>query len=120
MADVTLRDLLTRRDALSEERQRRDAVLEAATEAEAHWTTEYERAAATAYLKATGPVKEREARATLATMTEYRELQQAIALRRSGGSAIRALEKDFDSVTAAIHAFNRQLRVELDLAGRTT
>lgn len=120
MRDVTLRDLLTRRDALSEERQRRDNELDTATAAEAHWTTEFEYAHANAYLKATGPVKEREARATLATMNQYRELQQAIALRRSASGAVRALEKDFDSITAAIHALNRQMKVELDLAGRAT
>lgn len=120
MGDVTLRDLLSRRDFLSEERERRSNELSTAADSEAHWSAKYEEEKARAYLKATGPVKQREARAVLGTLNEYRELQQAIALRRSAGGALRALDKDFDSVTAAIHAFNRQLRVELDLAGRTT
>lgn len=120
MADVTLRDLLTRRDHLSGERQRRENELEMATQAEAHWQAKYERAKAEQYLRADGPVKEREARATLATIKEFTELQQAIALRRSAGGALRTLEKDFDSITAAIHALNRQMKVELDLAGRAT
>lgn len=117
MTDIhLLRELVGRRDALSAERQRREQEFELACQAEAAATTEFEQAFAKAYLAAKGrPVEERKQQARINTITLYGELQTAIALRRSGSGALRALVADFECLSAAFHAANRAAKVEAEM-----
>lgn len=106
-----LLELLHRRDELKRLIDRGICEYKTAAESEANLNTQHEREFAEAYLKAEGPVKERECRAKLETMTSYSALQVAIALRRSAKAAVDARQKDLDALSALAHAHNREIRV---------
>lgn len=113
----TLRELLALREGLAKRRrvweeERRQRLL-----AEADAKRAYEKAKAEAYLRhPDGTVAERTSRATLDIMEEFAELHEAVALRRSADGAGRTLEKEYEALTAMIHAYNREIRSEMDLA----
>lgn len=117
MSDLhLLRELIGRRDALSAERQRRDEEHSLACQAEADAETEYEREYAKKYLfESKGTAEERKQQTKLATIDLYSQHRTAIALRRSGAAALRAMEADFECIKAAIHAVNRAMKVEAEM-----
>lgn len=120
----TLRELHQHRIVLAKEKDRRIKELELAVDEEATAIADpdhgYEIAYAEAYINTKGTVEERKCRAKLACVTKYQRMHVAIGLRRSATAALGALEKDYENLTAMINAYNRKLRVELELAGRAT
>lgn len=132
-----LRDLLrekARVDGASQECQRREAeareAYRAASEAEKDAERMFKREAAR--FKLTAPYKtaiEKQWAADAddrlcdlqaawdACTTLRREMKAATDMARHASTLVQA---EYDCVAAALHAYNRELKVELDLAGRVT
>ncbi len=105
-----IKDVILRRDAVAKWVRGLQAEHEAACEAVAKLDTDYKEANARAYLEAEGPVKEREARATLATIKLYGQWQAQLGVRRSAEKAMELASDDLELLTAALHAHNREVR----------
>jgi hypothetical protein len=99
--------------ALDEERKRLENEMHIASESEAEWDSAYKKLWAQSFLLAEGSELTRRCLADIAASEARSRWKEAEALRRSACAAN-------ESLTAFIHAFNRQLRVEYDLAGRAT
>ena len=108
---VTMAKLLQERSELKRLIDEGIETLEMKSREEAILFTEYERNYHLQYLRAVGTVPERTARAKLAVMDLFADLQAARALRRSAEHALRAREHDLETIAAAFHAYNRELKV---------
>ena len=62
----------------------------------------------------------RQAEAEVATSQLALKRRLAIALRRSAKEALNGCSDDADTLQAAFHCLNRQMKVELELAGTMT
>lgn len=105
-----LLDLLKKRDDNRERADNLHGVHKTACENEALFKWKLEEEFAKEFLSSSGPVKEREQRATLATSRVRRELYEAIGVRRYAKAAIDSLDRDSELITAALHAHNREMK----------
>lgn len=103
--------LLRKRKGTRERSDNLHQVLQRSCETEATLKWRFEEEYAKAFMAASGPVKEREQAATLATSRTRKELYEAIGVRRYAKAAIDSLDKDAELLTAALHAHNREMKV---------
>lgn len=94
-----------------------DAEVERASMAEASAVADYKLAYATAYLAAEGAGGTKSAVADRDTIALLRSMEIAKALRRAAMEASSTLHHQLDAHAALAHAFNRELKTELELAG---
>lgn len=94
---------------LDDERRRLEQELQNATRNESHWEPRYKKEWARAFLEAEGSEQVRKCKADLAASPARERWREAEALRRSATAANEAL-------TAIIHAYNREIKVEADMS----
>jgi hypothetical protein len=88
-----------------------------ANDGEAEAASAYRLKFATAYVEATGPTEMRRQLATIAAAVEHARLDVATGLRRSASEAADMRAKELETVSAAFHAYNRELKVEQQIVG---
>lgn len=107
----TMANLMARLDELQAPIEAARAENRRANLDEAQAKGDYELSYATAFLTASGSVRERECVAQRDTIALFRGLQNAIALRRASSEALSVLEKDLEALAALAHLGNRELKV---------
>lgn len=113
----TMRDLLAKQDELHARSREVDEEAKRASLAEGAAFCDYKLAHASAYLAAEGSTATRTAVADVNTIALLRGLEMAKALRRSAMEAASTLHHQMDAHAAQNHAYNRELKTELELAG---
>jgi len=105
---------------LNTQRSRRNELEQELVErhnAEADAEHAYKQAFATAMLESEQKTdKLRQAESELATGQLALQWRIAIGLRRSASEALKGCHSDADTLQAAFHAYNRELKTELDVA----
>ena len=107
----TMQELFARLDSLRDLALESNAEIEKRNNEEASSMVDYELAFATAFLAASGPVKERECIAKQQSVGLYRKHLEAVALRRSATAAASTFHHDYEAIQALANAYNRELRV---------
>ena len=113
----TMRDLLTKQVEVHARSREVDEEVKRASIAEAAALCDYKLAHSVAYLAAEGSAATRTAVADRDTIALLRGLEIARALRRSAMEASSTLHHAMDAHAAQNHAYNRELKTELELAG---
>ena len=88
-----------------------------ANDNEAEASDLFRRAFAKAYVTAAGPTEMRRQLAILETADLHARLDVATGLRRSASEAADLRAKELEALTGAYNAYNRELKVEQQLAG---
>ncbi len=111
-------------DLLNEARRRRNAAeLEFQRQADNEATAEHEyrQAHAEAMLQSEQKTEGlRQAEAEIATSKLALRKRLSIGLRRSAKEALKGCHDDADTLQAAFHCYNREMKVERELAGMVT
>ncbi len=105
---------------MNEQRARRhelESQYRDANDEEAALLHQHKQAHATAMLQSEQKTEGlRQAEAVLAVGTIALKLRLAIGLRRSAKEALNGCHDDADTLQAAFHAYNRELKMDMDLA----
>jgi len=117
----TMAALIEQLNTVRKRMREAEADYQHAVDAEADAVGAFEKAHAIAMLQSEKPTEGlRQAEATLATSEQALQKRLTTGLRRAASETGKNARQEAEVLEAAFHAYNREIKAELELAGRMT